>query len=115
MWFYRQAQQVPQPLQRETEQRNEVMRESREPQAHSGNHERHEHRIRQHGREVHAVEDGMRQVERKLEDIVEHAGPVTDWFVEVVRPLERKLESVAEEKIEHLMDKNGWWKEDNML
>jgi len=69
-----------------------------------------------HGREaVHTVEQGMKEVERKLEDIVEQAGPVSEWFVDVVRPLERKLETVAEEKIEHLMDKNGWWKDETVV
>lgn len=65
-----------------------------------------------HGREVvHAVERGMQTVERELED-AEHAGPVSEWFVEVVRPLERKMESVVQGKIENLMDGAGWWEEE---
>lgn len=65
-----------------------------------------------HSREVvHAVERGMQTVERELED-AEHAGPVSEWFVEVVRPLERKMESVVQGKIENLMDGAGWWEEE---
>jgi len=37
---------------------------------------------------------------------------ITEQFYEFVQPLERKLETAAEEKIEHLMDGAGWWQEE---
>lgn len=68
-----------------------------------------------HGREVvHATEHGTQTLERELEDVAEHAGPVSEWFVEVVRPLERKMESVVQGKIENLMDGAGWWEEEKV-
>lgn len=122
MWFYRQAQRIPQTPQAHVEEKIEARLEQptqrilqtpqREVDEKIASVQAHTH---VHGREVvHAVENAAKLAERTLENVVEHAGPVADWFVEAMRPLERKLESVTEEKIEHLMDKNGWWKDDQL-
>ena len=95
MWFYKQAQQVSPAPQREVERRIEPRIETRQEAAVIPI--------------VPTVEEGMQAVERKIENIVQEAGPVTDWFMDVVQPLERKLEATAEEKTEVLLDKNGWW------
>ena len=90
MWFFKQAQQVSPTPQRETEER-----------------------IHPRGREVvHAVEKVIETVERVAEEVVEKVAPAAERVVDIVRPLERKAEEFIEEKIEHLIDKKGWWKEE---
>lgn len=118
MWFYKQAQQVPQTPQREVVEKTEVRQvhnahQIPQKEVVEKTETRQEHHNHHYGREiVHAAEEAVKSAERGLEDIAEHTGPAADWFVDIVRPFERKLENVAEEKIENLMDKNGWWKDD---
>jgi len=82
-----------------------------------------------HGREVvHAAEKTVEAVERVAEEAIEQAVPAAEMFIDVIRPLERKLEQVAEEKINHrqvanisegdvlhLLDKMGWWKDETVV
>ena len=119
MWFFRQAQQIPVTPQREVERVEERIEPRREASTMTRQQEARvqpqqmpqEHHAHPHGREaVHAVERVTQTAERAAEQVVSHAAPAADWFVDIVRPLERQTEEVVHDRVEHFMDGHSWMK-----